>query len=114
VYDVGSGKLLRTLSGGHYGTINCCRRGSCVVAQAVVIAHGVVCLHFSADLLWAAWQSVQLMLLLSAWCSWNATAQELYSGSSDCNIVVWAPARERVNSERDGWQRDSDGDDWSE
>ncbi|KAI3438903.1 hypothetical protein D9Q98_001318 [Chlorella vulgaris] len=70
VYDVGSGKLLRTLSGGHYGTINC--------------------------------------------CSWNATAQELYSGSSDCNIVVWAPARERVNSERDGWQKDSDGDDWSE
>lgn len=46
---------------------------------------------------------------------WNPAAEELYSGSSDSNIVVWSPAREAVTAERDGWQgRDSDGDDWSD
>ncbi|KAI7842161.1 hypothetical protein COHA_004184 [Chlorella ohadii] len=46
---------------------------------------------------------------------WNPAAEELYSGSSDSNIVVWCPAREAVTAERDGWQgRDSDGDDWSD
>lgn len=45
---------------------------------------------------------------------WNAASQELYSGSNDCNIVVWAPARERVGAEREPWQQDSDGDVWSD
>lgn len=46
---------------------------------------------------------------------WNPAAEELYSGSSDSNIVVWSPASEAVTAERDGWQgRDSDGDDWSD
>jgi DNA excision repair protein ERCC-8 len=47
-------------------------------------------------------------------CTWNAAAQELYSGGGDCNIVVWAPATERVTAEREARQRDSDGDDWSD
>lgn len=71
MYDVTSGQLLRTLGGGHFDTINCCK--------------------------------------------WNPAAQELYSGSDDCNIVVWAPAPERTRAERDDWQPpDSDGDAWSD
>jgi len=53
--------------------------------------------------------------LRSCCLRWNPAAEELYSGSSDSNIVVWSPAREAVSAERDGWQgRDSDGDDWSD
>ncbi|PRW58966.1 DNA excision repair ERCC-8-like isoform B [Chlorella sorokiniana] len=71
MFDVQSGRLVRTLGGGHFDTINCCK--------------------------------------------WNPAAEELYSGSSDSNIVVWSPAQEAVTAERDGWQgRDSDGDDWSD
>lgn len=45
---------------------------------------------------------------------WNAAGEELYTGSDDCNIVVWAPAPEPVAAEREEWQPDSDGDAWSD
>ena len=55
------------------------------------------------------------ILCTAACCRWNGAAQELYSGGDDCNIVVWAPAPERVTAEREAWQRgNSDGDAWSD
>ena len=71
MFDVGSGRLVHTLGGGHFDTINCCR--------------------------------------------WSGASQELYSGSNDCNIVVWAPAPEATTAEREDWQRpESDADNWSD
>lgn len=69
---------------------------------------------------WVASTAVRMCPMRCTTCApafhrWNPAAEELYSGSSDSNIVVWCPAREAVTAERDGWQgRDSDGDDWSD
>lgn len=123
MFDVLSGRLLRTLGGGHFDTINCCRyvhagcrppRWGGRLPAVAGVAEGT---SRSKAALWRAiaCRTPNHHPCHCCCCRWNAAAEELYSGSSDSNIVVWSPAREAVTAERDGWQgRDSDGDDWSD
>lgn len=39
--------------------------------------------------------------------------EELYTGSNDCNIVLWAPAPESVSAERTESEEESQ-DNWSD
>ena len=48
---------------------------------------------------------------------WNPLAEELYTGGSDCHIVVWAPPGEAGLLEEPGGEgggADSDADNWSD
>lgn len=46
---------------------------------------------------------------------WNPAQEELYTGSSDCHILVWAPpASDRGPEEADELGPDSDADNWSD
>lgn len=48
---------------------------------------------------------------------WNPLAEELYTGSNDCHIVVWTPREEDVQREEAGGSGggdDSDADNWSD
>ncbi len=45
---------------------------------------------------------------------WNPAAEELYTGSNDCHIVVWAPPGEAAREEHVDVREDSDADNWSD